>query len=46
MKQIFLPSGKAGGLQIPRWQEFAVKYYGFTLAAALWAEPPTFATMG
>jgi hypothetical protein len=30
---IFFPFGKAGGLQILRWQVFAVNCYGFTLAA-------------
>jgi hypothetical protein len=33
--------GKAGGRHILRWQEFAVKYYGFTLAA-LALEPSEF----
>jgi hypothetical protein len=31
--QSFLPFGKAGGLQIPRCQGFAVDHYGFTLGA-------------
>jgi hypothetical protein len=30
---LFFPSAKPLGLQILRWQAFAVKYYGFTLAA-------------
>ena len=30
---IFLPCGKAGGLQIPRCQGFAVVHYSFTLFA-------------
>jgi hypothetical protein len=30
----FLPYGKAGGRQIPRWQGFAVACYGYTLAAS------------
>ena len=41
----FLPCGKAGGLQILRWQAFAVKYYGFTLAA-LTLEPSDFCNDG
>ena len=30
---LFYPTGKAGGAQIPRYQGFAVNYYGFTLGA-------------
>jgi hypothetical protein len=41
----FFPYGKAGGLQILRWQVFAVKYYGFTLAA-LTLEPSDFCNNG
>jgi hypothetical protein len=41
----FFPFGKAGGLQILRWQVFAVKYYGFTLAA-LTLEPSDFCNNG
>ena len=37
--------GKAGGLQIPRWQAFAVEYYGFTLAA-LALKPSDFCNNG
>ncbi len=41
----FLPFGKAGELQILRWQEFAVEYYGFTLAA-LTLKPSDFCNIG
>jgi hypothetical protein len=41
----FLPFGKAGGLQIQRWQAFAVDDYGFTLAA-LTLEPSDFCNNG
>ena len=30
---LFYPAGKPLGRQIPRWQGFAVDYYGCTLAA-------------
>jgi hypothetical protein len=41
----FLPYGNAVGLQIPRWQAFALKDYGFTLAA-LTLEPSDFCSNG
>ncbi len=41
----FLPYGKAGGLQILRWQELAVNDYGFTLAA-LSLKPSDFCNNG
>ena len=40
-----LPRGKVGGLQIPRWQGFAVDYYGCTLAV-LTLEPSDFCNNG
>ncbi len=41
----FLPCGKVGGLQIPRWQWFAVGYYGCTIAA-LTLKPSDFCNIG
>jgi len=41
----FLPSGKAGELQILCWQGFAVNYYDFTLAAVA-LEPSDFCSNG
>jgi hypothetical protein len=41
----FLPSGKAGGLQILRYQGFAVDDYGITLVA-LALKPSDFCNVG
>ncbi len=41
----FLPSGKAGGLQIRRCQGFAVTHYGFSLGA-LALKPSDFCNIG